>query len=233
MAQSKTLKADPRTKRGTRHARILRRSGKIPACLLSDGSKAAIEFALDEHEFVTARRHHVHLFELEIGDEVETALVRELQWDPFGETILHVDFKRVRRDVETDAEVELTFIGHPKTGMLNHLVTHVTVRCVPALIPDEIEVPVGHLEQGGLITAKELKLPEGVKLGIPPEAPIANSVLVKIELEPTAAPTAEGAVPAAGAPAAAPGAAAAAPGAPPAAEAPAKAPGKEKKEKGA
>jgi len=207
MAQSKTLKADPRTKQGTRHARLLRRSGKIPACLLPDGSKAAVQFALDEHEFLTARRQHVHLFEIEIGSEVETALVRELQWDPFGETVLHVDFKRVRRDVETEAEVELTFVGHPKTGMLNHLVTHVTVRCVPALIPDEIEVPVGHLEQGGLIVAKELKLPEGVKLGIPPETPIANSVLVKIEVEPTvaAAPTAEGTVaaaPAAGAPAA-------------------------------
>lgn len=232
MAQSKTLKTDPRTKRGTRHARTLRRSGKIPACLLSDGTKTAIEFSLDEHAFMTARRHHVHLFELEIGGEVETALVRELQWDPFGEAILHVDFKRVRRDVETEAEVELTFVGHPKSGMLNHLVTHVTVRCVPALIPDEIEVPVGHLEQGGLIVAKELKLPEGVKLGIPPEAPIANSVLVKIELEPAAAPVAEGGVVAAGAPAAAAGAPAAAPGAAPAAEAPAKAAGKEKKEKG-
>jgi hypothetical protein len=64
-----------------------------------------------------------------------------------------------------------------------------------------------------------------------PETPIANSVLVKIELEPAAAPTAEGAVLAAGAPAAAAGAATAAPGAAPAAEAPAKAAGKEKKDK--
>jgi large subunit ribosomal protein L25 len=217
MAQSKTLKADPRTKRGTRHARILRRSGKIPACLLSDGTKAAVEFALDEHEFLTARRHHVHLFEIEIGSEVETALVRELQWDPFGETILHVDFKRVRRDVETEAEVELTFVGHPKTGMLNHLVTHVTVRCIPALIPDSIEVPVGHLEQGGLIVARELKLPENVRLAVAPEMPIANSVLVKVEVEApaAAAPTAEGAIPAAGATGAGTPAA-------PAAEAPAK-----------
>ena len=232
MSQSKTMKTEPRTKRGTRHARMLRRQGKIPACLLSDGTKKSVEIVLDEHAFMTARRHHVHLFELEVGGEVETALVRELQWDAFGETILHIDFKRVRRDVETEAEVELTFVGHPKTGMLNHLVTRVTVRCIPALIPDEIEVPVGHLEQGGLIVAKELKLPEGVMLGIPPETPIANSVLVKIELEPVAAPTAEGAVPAAGAPAAAPGAPAPAAGATPAAEAPAKAAGKEKKEKG-
>jgi large subunit ribosomal protein L25 len=207
MSQSKTLKSEPRTKKGTRHARALRQQGRIPACLLSDGTVAAVEFSIDTHAFMTARRHHVHLFEIEIAGGIETALVRDLQWDTFGESLLHVDFKRVRADVETEAEVELEFVGHPKTGALNHLVTHVTVRCMPALIPDGIEVPVSHLEQGGLIIARDLKLPEGVHLAIPPETPIANSVLVKIEVEPTvaAAPTAEGTVaaaPAAGTPAA-------------------------------
>jgi large subunit ribosomal protein L25 len=207
MSQSKTLKAEPRTKKGTRHARALRHQGRIPACLLSDGTAASVEFSIDTHAFMTARRHHVHLFEIEIAGGIETALVRDLQWDTFGESLLHVDFKRVRTDVETEAEVELEFVGHPKTGALNHLVTHVTVRCMPALIPDGIEVPVSHLEQGGLIVARELKLPEGVHLAIPPETPIANSVLVKIEVEATvaAAPTAEGTVaaaPAAGATAA-------------------------------
>jgi large subunit ribosomal protein L25 len=214
MSQSKALKTEPRTRKGTRHAR-----------LLSDGTAAAVEFSIDAHAFMTARRQHVHLFEIELGGGLETALVRDLQWDTFGEAVLHVDFKRVRRDVETEAEVELEFVGHPKTGALNHLVTHVTVRCMPALIPDSIEVPVGHLEQGGLIVAKELKLPEGVHLAIPPETPIANSVLIKIveaETPAAAAPAAEGAVPAAGT-LAAPGAPAA-----PAAEAPARAAGREK-----
>src|SRR5262249_5934572 len=102
------------------------------------------------------------------------------------------------------------------------LVTHVTVRCIPALIPDAIEVPVGHLEQGGVILAKELKLPEKVSLAIPPETAIANSVLVKIEIETpaAAAPAAEGAVPAAGA------------AAPPAAPAPDAAPGASGRGKG-
>jgi len=222
MSQSQTLKAEARTRKGTRHARSLRQRGQIPACLLSDGQTPSVEFSIDAHTFMTARRHHVHLFEIEIGGEVETALVRNLQWDTFGDAVLHIDFKRVRRDVETESEVELEFVGHPKTGMLNHLVTHVTVRCIPALIPDAIEVPVGHLEQGGLIVARELRLPEGVHLAIPAETPIANSVLVKVEVEApaAAAPTAEGAVAAPGAPAA--GAPAA-----PAAEAPARA-GREK-----
>lgn len=201
-----TLKAEARTKVGSRHARALREAGRIPACLLSDGTAAAVQFHIESHGFMSARRHHVHLFEIALSGSVETALVKELQWDTFGESILHVDFKRVRRDVETDAEVELEFVGHPKTGMLNHLLTHVTVRCFPVDIPDLIEVPVDHLEPGGAIHARELKLPEGVKLGLPAETIIAVAVLVKVEIEPTpaAATPAEGAVAAPGTPGAAP-----------------------------
>jgi len=193
MKKPQVLKTELRTKKGTRHARALRGRGMIPACLLSDGTAPTVDFCISEHEFLTARRHHVHVFELDFGGgSPETALVRELQWDTFAEGVLHIDFKRVRTDVETEAEVELEFVGHPKAGMLNHLVTHVTVRCIPTIIPDSIEVPVGHLEVGGLIVARELALPEGVQLAIPLETPIANAVAIKVEVEPTeSAPTAE------------------------------------------
>ncbi len=226
MSKTHTLKAEKREKAGTRAARALRGEGRIPACLLPDKDSPAVQIHIDGHGFMTARRHHVHLFEIELGGKIQTALVRELQWDTFGESVIHVDFKRVRADVETDTLVALEFVGHPKTGMLNHLYTEVTIRCIPAKIPDLIEVPVDHLEPGGSILAKELKLPVDVKLAIPPETVIAVAVLVKEVVEPT--PAAEGAaVPAAGAAGAVP--AAGAPGATGApAAAPAKATGKEK-----
>jgi large subunit ribosomal protein L25 len=204
MKKTHTLKTEPRAKKGTRHARALRGRGQIPACLLSDGTSPTVDFCISAHEFQAARRHHVHVFELDLGGNVETALVRELQWDTFGDGVLHIDFKRIRTDVETEAEVELEFAGHPKGGMLNHLVTHVTVRCMPTMIPDSIEVPVGHLEVGGVILARELVLPSGVALAIAAETPIANAVAIKIEVEPTeAAPAAEAGA-AAGTPAPAP-----------------------------
>ena len=219
MKKTQTLKTELRPKKGTRHARSLRGRGQIPACLLSDGKAPTVDFSISAHEFQAARRHHVHVFELELGGTVETALVRELQWDTFGDGVLHIDFKRIRTDVETEAEVELEFVGHPKGGMLNHLVTHVTVRCMPTMIPDSIEVPVGHLEQGGVILARELALPSGVSLAIPPETPIANAVAVKIEAEAAEA-----------APAAEAGAAGATPAAAP--EAPAKGGGRDREKEG-
>src|SRR5687768_7433378 len=149
MSKSESLKAVRRDKVGSRHARKLRAEGRIPASLQADNGQPHVDFHVEEHNFLATRRRHTHLYEIEIGGGVETALVRELQWDALGERIAHIEFKRVQRDVATETDVELEFVGHPKGGMLNHLLTHVTVSCIPALIPDSIEVPVGALEAHG------------------------------------------------------------------------------------
>jgi large subunit ribosomal protein L25 len=231
MSKSELLKAEKRDKVGTRPARKLRAQGRITASIEAEGKDPHIDFHIDEHSFLAARRHHTHLYEIDLGGKVETALVNELQWDTLGDRIQHIEFKRVRRDVKTEALVELEFIGHPKGGMLNHLVTQVTVRCFPDQIPDSIEVPVGKLEANGVVLAKELVMPTGIELVSPTgDYKIAVVVIAKIE-EPTAAAAtdvaAEGASVPAAAGAAAKGAAAPGKGAPaaPAKGAPA-APGK-------
>jgi large subunit ribosomal protein L25 len=206
MSKSETLKTSPRAKLGTRYSKQLRSEGLIPCSIDHVGAGGFAHFAINEHEFLATRRRHVHLYDLQLSGGVESAVVRELQWDAMGEYVTHIDFKRVRKDVETDADVELEFAGHPKGGMLNHLVTHIKVRCLPMDIPDSIEVTVGHLEQGQSITAKEIKLPAGLKLAGNPNQMICNVVVQKVEV----APVVE-AAPAAGTTPAAPAAGAAAP----------------------
>ena len=218
MSKSEILKAEERSALGTRSARKLRVAGRIPASMDADPSAQQRHFSIEEHLFLATRRRHVHLYDLDFAGKVESAVVRELQWDAMGEMIAHIDFKRVRRDVETSAEIMLEFTGHPKGGMLNHLVTHVTVLCLPADIPDSIEVAVGHLDTGGAIHAKELVMPKGVKLATAPTVMICNVVLQKVEVvAPVAEVAAAGSVAGAAATPAAPGAAAPAAGAKPAA----------------
>ncbi len=190
MAKSATLKAAQRESLGSRSARNLRRVGRIPVNLLASDGKANVNLSIDQVEFMTARRGHVHLFDIDVDGKTESAVVRELQWDLFGDRILHVDFKRVARDVETEAEVELEFVGQPKTGQANHLVTHIAVRTLPALIPDSFEVKLEGLEEGARIRAGDLVMPEGVKLAVPPETEIVVVSAIRIEV---VAPTAEAA----------------------------------------
>jgi large subunit ribosomal protein L25 len=152
----------------------------------------------------------VFTLELENGAS-DSAMVRELQWDPLGEDILHVEFRRVDLTRETEAEVMLEFVGHPKGGVLNHLVAQVRVAAIPSKIPDRIEVNVDAMELGHPLFARDLKLGDGVRLVTPDQTPIAVVVVVKEEVaapaaaaapaEGEAAPAASAtAAPAAGAP---------------------------------
>jgi large subunit ribosomal protein L25 len=190
-----TLKTIPREEFGTRTTRNLRRQGRIPVSL-SGENKSALLLSIDEHEFLSARRKHEHVFTLAFPDGgSDSAMVRELQWDPLGDSILHVEFRRVDLTRETEAQVALEFTGHPKGGVLNHLVAHVTVAAIPSKIPDLIEVKVDAMELGHPLFARDLKLPEGVRLVTNPNVSVAVVVVVKEEV---AAPVAAAAVPAEG-----------------------------------
>ncbi len=171
---SNVLKALKREKVGSRTARKERASGRIPVTLSMDKQELPLNLTIDEHEFMNARRRHEHVYELEFDGQTEMALVTELQWDVFGEHLNHVEFRRVIKGQKTEAEVEIAFVGMPKGGLLNHLVTHVTIRAIPSLIPESLEVDVDGLEPGAAIHASDLKLPEDVELEIEADTLIAN-----------------------------------------------------------
>lgn len=174
MAQSEVLKAQKRAKLGSTNARGLRAEGRVPANIQGDGDH--IDFSVDMRDFLATRRHHTHLYDLDIDGSVETAVVRELQWDAFGDNIIHVEFKRVTRGVETESEVMIEWVGMPKGGVLNHLVDHIAIRCIPSLIPDAIEVRVDHLEEGQHLKASDITLPEGLSLAIDPATEVATVI---------------------------------------------------------
>lgn len=167
------LKAELRTRLGSRHCRMLRAAGKLPASI-HGLSKAHVEVALDTEQFLAARRHHENLFDLDItGAAAETVMVREIQYDAFGDRMVHVEFKRVVRGVAIEADVELVFVGQARGGVLTPLHRTIKVSAIPSKIPDVIEVDATQFAQGQSVLARDVKLPEGVKLAEKPETSLA------------------------------------------------------------
>lgn len=177
MAQSSVLTAQKRTTLGTRASRALRAAGRIPANI--QGEDSHLDISIEEREFLTSRRAHVHLYDIDIEGEEETAVVRELEWDTFGDRIIHIEFKRVIRGVETDAEVVIEYYGHPTTGLLNKLLAEIPVRCIPSKIPNSIRVRIETLVEGDHIKASDLEMPEGVNLGVPEDTELGTIVAAK------------------------------------------------------
>ena len=185
---STTLKADKRDKVGTRHSRKLRDEGRIPATLQAGEDRPHLDISIDEDEFpdrppaARARVHARRRWSVRDRPGARAGL------DVFGERIIHVEFRRVDLHKKTEVEVELDFRGNPKGGLLNQMVTSVTIRAKPQDIPDSIVVNVDGLEPGAHISATDLAMPDGVELAIEPETAIAtiNEPRAAVEEEPVA-----------------------------------------------
>ena len=126
MSDSSILTAERREIVGTSAARKVRSAGRIPASLQADGESAHLDISIDEREFLTSRRQHVHLYDIDVEGEVSSAIVRELQWDAFGDNIIHVEFRRVQRGVEIESVVALTTVGQAN-GVVNLLVSQIAL----------------------------------------------------------------------------------------------------------
>ncbi|MEZ5980468.1 MAG: 50S ribosomal protein L25 [Planctomycetota bacterium] len=159
--------------------------------------KANVNLSIDLAEFLAARRHHDSLFDLDVeGGATETAIIREIQYDAFGDTVAHVEFRRVTRGVAIESEVELVFVGQSRGGVLTPLVRVLTVKAIPSNIPDVIEVAADRFTEGRHVKASEIPLPAGVELAEDPDldvAVVASATAVDTATEETA----EGETPAA------------------------------------
>jgi len=167
------LRAEVRDETGTAAVRRLRRAGKIPAVVYGHRQDpvAILLNAEDCHRVVA---HRIKMISLRVGRKTEQALVKDVQFDTFGDAILHMDFERVAMDevIEVECPVELagTSKGAAAGGVVEHPVTDLKVRCLPANIPDVIRVAVSHLEIGDAVHVRDIPAPEGVTILTDPEA---------------------------------------------------------------
>jgi len=202
MADAVILTAQERSEHGTHNARRMRKAGKIPAVLYGH-KEATVPLTLSRDELYKAVRHGVRLVDVKQGDKSEKALIRDVQWDPLGHDILHVDFARVSMDerIEVDVRVELrgTAPGVATAGgVLNQPLHTLKVECLAISIPESIRVSIAELQIDKAIYVKDLTVPEGVKILNDPDAIVvqcAPKIVEEVVAVPGAAPTAEQAEP--------------------------------------
>jgi large subunit ribosomal protein L25 len=202
MSKSKTkqkivLETSPREGVGSRVSRRLRRDGKVPVNVYGHG-QANAHLCVDAHAFDLALNTATQIFTLTVGGQSESCLLTELQYDTFGQQILHADFERVDLTEEVEVEVHLEFIGTAKgVNAGGTLVVHhptVAVKCRADSIPDLIEVDVSGLDMHEGIHAGELTLAAGVSLDtheMDAETQIVGVVAPQAEEEPAAEEGAE------------------------------------------
>jgi len=190
-----TIEAELREATGKSVARRLRRAGKVPAVIYGGGKPdypivlddVAMRKPLDTEGFYTS------LISINVAGKrgVETVLLKDAQWHPVRDVVMHLDFFRVNASDVVTVEVPLHPVGGERCpgvvlGGQIDLVRHVLeVSCAADSIPDEITVDCSALELGDTIHVEDLILPKGVEAPHEMNFTILNLAAVKGEAEPS------------------------------------------------
>jgi large subunit ribosomal protein L25 len=187
-----TLNASPRTEFGSRTTRRLRREGKLPGVVYSEGTEA-LSFQVESRDARVVLNSGHALFDLQIeGSDPVPVVVKEQQHHPVRGDLQHLDLQKVRLDVAIQAEVAVELEGVDDSpgvkqgGVLEHVTREVTVEALPTAIPDSIVLDVSDMEINDNRTLEDLTAPEGVELiaDDPAEVTIVTLSPPRVEEEP-------------------------------------------------
>ena len=179
------LKGERRSGVGKGVARKLRQAGRIPAVYYGRGEEPiALQVGLKDLQEVIERAEGSNVIvDLKVeGDGAgdRKALIREIQRDPVGGRILHLDLQHISLTERIVVEVPIVLVGtavgvKDGGGILETILREVEVRCLPTAIPPSIDVDVAHLNIGDSVHVRDLQVPE-VTILTDPDSTLATVV---------------------------------------------------------
>lgn len=173
MSDTLTLKAQVRQEAGSKAAARLRQQGLLPAIIYGH-KKNPIAVTLTTHDFVEALHHGHRIFDVDVEGSKETLLVRDLQYDHLGKSVIHADLIRVDLSERVTVEVPVNFLGTAKGtqegGIVEEVLNQVEIECKVSEIPDSLPVNIKEMELGGAIHVDAIELQPDWKLITDPEA---------------------------------------------------------------
>ena len=159
MADYYQLAVEKRGQTGISATKSLRKNGKIPANYYYKG-EANVNLILDSKELFHALNSGTRVFEVEFDGNTQYVMIKEMQYHPVTENVLHVDLMRVRRDVKMTISVPIHLegeaVGVNEGGVLSQILTSVEVECLPTDVPEFISVDVTELGMNSSLTVADI-----------------------------------------------------------------------------
>ncbi|WP_407655513.1 50S ribosomal protein L25/general stress protein Ctc [Burkholderia alba] len=141
----------------------------------------ALWYALKKEAF------HSSILDLEVAGQSQQVLLRDVQYHPFRQLVLHVDFQRIDAKKKLHTKVPLHFLNAEvspavklSSAIVSHVVNEIEIECLPAALPEFLEVDLSKIEAGQSLHAKDVTLPKGVALvaHIDAENPVIASATI-------------------------------------------------------
>ena len=196
-----------RTLQGTGASRRLRITGRTPG-IVYGGAAQPLLIELDHNALFHAIKKeafHASILDMELSGKTHKVLLRDLQMHPFKQQILHIDFQHVDATTRMTVKVPVHFSGEEESPafkidkcLINHVANEIEVACLPADLPEFINVDLSALQKGVSLHVNDVVLPQGVKVVTHGKAnPVLVAVVAPV-VEVEAAPVVAAAAPAKG-----------------------------------
>ncbi|MCB9845754.1 MAG: 50S ribosomal protein L25 [Phycisphaeraceae bacterium] len=179
------LSAKKRERVGSRYTRRVRESGGLPAVVYGH-KQDPMSITIDRRDALTHIDKGERVFQIAIESGApQLVLLKAVQFDHLGTHMIHADFARVDLNERVRTRVHVVCIGDAKGlgsagAVMMHPTTEIEIECTIADLPEHIEVDVAALEAGDMITAAEVKLPDGMRLTSDSHAVVAQ---IKVQAE--------------------------------------------------
>ena len=161
-----------RTDLGKKASKTLRKEGLVPCNLYgqatADGKPVAMSFACPMTELrKVVYTPHIYVINLVIDGESHTAIMKELQFHPVTDALLHVDFLEVNDQKPITIGIPVKLVGLAQGvrdgGRMNLSIRKINVTAPYQQIPEHLDVDVTALKIGKSIKVGELSY-EGLEL---------------------------------------------------------------------
>jgi large subunit ribosomal protein L25 len=169
------LKGSARSVTGKAAMKKIRREGNVPAVIYGQGEPAPVSVGFQALNKVLLSAE-TYVVNLDIDGKAIPAIVREAQFHPVTDHVLHVDFLRVNDSHPVDIDLPIKLVGTCKGvlagGKLVPMLRRLKVRGLVSQLPAVIEIDISHLDLGKSIRVGEVNLP-GIEVKSPASAGLA------------------------------------------------------------
>jgi large subunit ribosomal protein L25 len=200
------LDATVRTSIGKNEARRTRREGRVPAVVYGSaaegGSRAAVAISVSPKALLRILHSETGantLISLKLEGAETKVLVKDFQLDPITHQLLHADFYQVAMDRMLEVTIPVLIKGESKGvkvqgGLLEFVRREVQIECLPADIPEHIDVDVSELMVGQGVRMRDVSTNPKWRPVTEGDTMLVHVILPKAEESAAAATAAEGTV---------------------------------------
>jgi len=183
--------AQSRKQQGTGASRRLRLAEKVPG-IVYGGKKPAVTIEIDHNALfhqLRDEKFHASILTLKLDNAPEPVLLRAVNMHPWKRQVQHIDFQRVSADEKIHMKVPLHFANAEISpavkvsgGIVSHVMNEIDIRCLPADLPEFIEVDLSQLTVGHSLHVRDIPLPKGVELALKGKEnpPVATAQIPKV-----------------------------------------------------